>query len=268
MWIAHAATFHGLQPCKIRKREAADRKQVRPASPARGRSPYSDAQALTAFGGDGYGFLHLLWNQRDQLEDRPFQFGAVRDIQPSFGILIDGESIFGDMDKRIRQFDVLNSWPRNELVVGIGSPHGEDQVGWLVAKRIASRVNSDRIDVRLARTPSKLIDWLPGVARLIVCDACRGIGRPGALRRWQWPALSEQGVTWSGTHDLSLPAVLALAASLGPLPPETIIWGVEIAEADPQSTISAAVWRAVPELSKYIVAELRRGHPAVGQSGN
>src|SRR5688572_26163325 len=45
------------------------------------------------------------------------------------------------------------------LVVGIGSDHGDDRVGWLVADALQTRAPAD-VSVRHAKTPLDLLDWL------------------------------------------------------------------------------------------------------------
>ncbi|MGI9427921.1 MAG: hypothetical protein ACR2NM_04645, partial [Bythopirellula sp.] len=97
------------------------------------------------------------------------------------------------------------------LIVGIGSPHGDDQAGWLVAERLATDLDHDNIAVRKATSPVQLLDWLDSIDRLVVCDACRGLGDVGELRRWLWPSPELADGSWSGTHDFSLIAVLQLA---------------------------------------------------------
>jgi hydrogenase maturation protease len=144
------------------------------------------------------------------------------------------------------------------LVAGIGSPHGDDQVGWLVAERITEIVDAARVRVRLLKTPANLLDWLDGVGRLVICDGFRGAGHPGMLRRWEWPDLAAEGVRWSGTHGVSLPAVLALAERLGQLPSQTIIWGTEIAAATPVAPLSDPASQAVSALVCRILDELTR----------
>jgi len=54
-------------------------------------------------------------------EDRAFQFGTVREVQLAIGISIDRELMFGDLDRRFRQFDVLNGlevagWRQSQAV--------------------------------------------------------------------------------------------------------------------------------------------------------
>jgi len=96
------------------------------------------------------------------------------------------------------------------LVVGIGSPYGDDRVGWLVAERIAEMLGN-RFIVRCARSPAELLDWLDGVAELHVCDAFASHTQIGEAWCWQWPLPEIESAHFHGSHDLSLPAALALA---------------------------------------------------------
>lgn len=145
------------------------------------------------------------------------------------------------------------------LVVGIGSPHGDDQAGWRLAERLAIAFDQDNIAVRKAKSPSELLDWLDGIERLIVCDACRGLGRAGEIKRWTWPASELQQASWSGTHDLSLPAVLQLADRLGRLPPTVIVWSVEGASVEALGAMSSVVAAALPNLADQIANEVNQG---------
>lgn len=139
------------------------------------------------------------------------------------------------------------------LVIGIGSPHGDDQAGWLVAERIA---RDHHAAVRQALSPADVLDWLQDVDRLIICDACRGLGRVGEVRRWQWPLSDMPLLDWSGTHDVSLPAALELADRLGLLPRHVVIWAVEGEAPCMLGRLSPQVADAVPRLVDQIAGEL------------
>lgn len=60
----------------------------------------------------------------------------------------------------------------NSLVVGIGSSHGADTIGWQVARWLASE-HIAHWDVKLAIVPSDLLDWLDGRQALALIDAAR-----------------------------------------------------------------------------------------------
>lgn len=141
------------------------------------------------------------------------------------------------------------------LITGIGSPHGDDQVGWEIAKLIQKR-NSDFVDVRLARTPDDLLDWMEGMKQLVICDACQGAGDIGSYHHWEWPSDQLETMKWSGTHNISLPIVLALAEELGRLPTSVRIWGVEIAQTQPGRSISVSVEAGAVFVAETICQEL------------
>jgi hydrogenase maturation protease len=139
------------------------------------------------------------------------------------------------------------------LFVGIGSPHGDDQVGWLVARRVAQLANQ-WIDVRFARTPIEVLDMLDAgdVTRLDLCDAVHCETAPGNLSHWKWPDERIARERFAGSHDLSLPAVLELAEALGRLPAEVCIWGISIAPLRPFEELTPEVASAVPRVAERL----------------
>ena len=101
------------------------------------------------------------------------------------------------------------------LVVGLGSAHGDDQAGWLVAEQLLKKVSvlkkvsgtfeasegqveslmreSSRhlfqhVDVRRAMIPLDVLDWLEGVSILHLCDACETTDSHEKLMRFTWNA--------------------------------------------------------------------------------
>jgi hydrogenase maturation protease len=134
--------------------------------------------------------------------------------------------------------------PEAALFVGIGSDHGDDRVGWLVAD-VVSRLPLLGVAVRSARSPIDLLNWLDGIRWLGVCDACRGEGPIGHWRRWVWPDLDASFGRPSGTHLYGLSDTLRLAAQLGVLPQRVILWGIEIAAATPDSDLTLEVNAAI-----------------------
>lgn len=110
-----------------------------------------------------------------------------------------------------------------QLFVGIGSPYGDDRLGWIVAAEIERR-GPQQTSVRCAQSPANLLDWLAGHERLIVCDACYSPEPSGAWRRFDWPAAEMEDVDFAGTHDMPLTATLKLAEQLGMLPKQTTVW--------------------------------------------
>jgi len=152
--------------------------------------------------------------------------------------------------------------PGSSLLVGIGSPHGDDQIGW----RVADAIEGQRLaGLRVCRagSPIDLVGWIENVDCLVVCDACQGVGPVGSWHRWCWPAAEVLPLKFSGSHDLGLAAALGLAERLGQLPEQVTIWAVEgrlaaSVTALSETTMSPEVQWAMPQIIGLIQSEL--GH--------
>ncbi len=122
----------------------------------------------------------------------------------------------------------MNSLPRPPtLLVGIGSEHGGDQLGWQVARAIA-RLELPDVEVHVAAKPFDLLDWLGACDTLHVCDACLDDKADEIIHRWVWPDLPVEQLKWSGTHDFGLVGALQLAAELALLPRQVSVWGMSV----------------------------------------
>lgn len=105
---------------------------------------------------------------------------------------------------------------RRPFVIGLGSPHGDDQAGWLVVEALQQRGWSDR-EARNISQPIDLIDLLPDPRPLLLCDAASDRDSTGRCRRWIWPDQELPTSKPSGSHNLPLAGVLELARKLNVL---------------------------------------------------
>ncbi len=142
------------------------------------------------------------------------------------------------------------------MLVGIGSPHGDDQIGWHLADELARL--RPTFAVKRLMSPIELLDELDGVEWLIVIDGCRTGSPPGSLARWRWPEGPLASTLFSGTHDLGLAAVLQLGTTLGTLPDAVTVFGLEIGSAMPGSHLSPELTMALPSIARSIDAELSK----------
>ncbi len=142
------------------------------------------------------------------------------------------------------------------LIVGIGSAHGDDRAGWLVVEQLREEAHRKGFDLRIAKSPVDLLDWLERDQQLVICDACHGPGRVGDLHRWSWPAPEIFQVSMSGTHNLSLTTVLALSEKLDKLPEEVVIWAIHGKKHASTSTLTPEVRDAIPRMASRIMSEL------------
>lgn len=161
------------------------------------------------------------------------------------------------------------------LLIGLGTPHGDDAVGMILAERLSDGAEEQglaRLRVRVVNRPIDILDDLESFARLIVLDACLSERPIGHLDRWSWPHDDWETVRSTGSHDLSLPDVLTLAERLGRLPSRVAILGITIAPSIPAADfrLSDPLNAALPELLRQVRNEILHGDPvaATAPTGN
>lgn len=151
-------------------------------------------------------------------------------------------------------------------VIGLGSPFGDDRIGWQVADRLAASGLPAGVEAVRCGVPGRdLLPLLDGLSRAILVDALRGEGRPGDIVRCSHADLA--GLPDRGsTHGFGVAAALDLAAAMGCLPPRLEIIGIEAGEAEaaPGMAIAAAVSAAGERLVEMLRAEFAGGPVNVG----
>lgn len=141
-----------------------------------------------------------------------------------------------------------------DLVLGVGSPHGDDAAGWRVVEMLRQRPG---FPAQVAAVePPQLLDYVDGCRRLILVDACRSNRLPGTVFRLSWPDALLRSQGRRSSHGLTVGDALALAETLGRLPPEVIVWSVEISRCEPGAELTPEVRRALPELERHVLQEL------------
>jgi hydrogenase maturation protease len=139
-------------------------------------------------------------------------------------------------------------------ILGIGSPSGDDQAGWLVVQALENRLPPDIRIEQLDRPGSALIPLLEKADRAILVDAMQGGGQPGDICRFrnnEWAAY-RQGLS---THGLGLFDALMMARELGCLPRDIELYGIEIGSVLPGSEPSEAIMIAAQQLADRIANE-------------
>jgi hydrogenase maturation protease len=140
-----------------------------------------------------------------------------------------------------------------EWVLGIGSPSGDDQAGWIFVEALGSRLPAVTRVAGLDRPGSTLISILQEADRVVLVDAMQGGGRPGAIRH----LINDEWASHRGglsSHGLGLLDSLRLARELGCLPGRLDLYGIEICSALPGAEPSDAIISAARQLADRIVA--------------
>lgn len=161
------------------------------------------------------------------------------------------------------------------IIIGFGSPHGDDQIGWLVADRLAAdaRLPCEAV-VRKAVIPLDLLDHLDGVDCLHVCDAVYDESSPGAILRSEWCANSDvstraeffnefRRLRSGGSHDFGLMEVLDLVSKLHRLPQRIVIWSIAADRFAAGDATTKHIENALPQVTETILNELIHSQPSL-----
>ena len=155
--------------------------------------------------------------------------------------------------------------PPATLVVGIGSPHGDDQAGWCVIDLLSKSV-PESCQLSRAKVPHELLDRLDEVELMHVIDASAptnaedGLaGADGGLSRFELAVdhaghgklafvmshrgdghvTAEPALRSGTTHHIDLISVMRLAQTLRTLPPRVVLWTIPGRHFDPATELDA-----------------------------
>ena len=156
------------------------------------------------------------------------------------------------------------------LIVGVGSAHGDDQAGWLVADELTRQIpDGSFVSVRKASVPLDLLDWLGNIKVLHLIDAIQDSGCGENVRRFRW--LNGQLICHSSSapessmlnppagrssHGFSVTDVLRLAEKTGLLPETIVVWAIPGSNYQPGAGISDPCQNSICMTATQIMAEL------------
>jgi hydrogenase maturation protease len=140
-------------------------------------------------------------------------------------------------------------------IVCIGSPHGDDGVGWQLAARLAEYPELPA-EVHSVAQPSLIWQYLPNCSQLILVDAVVAGQIPGTIVRWQWPEPRINMPHQLSTHGIGLGTILELAQQLGRLPPTVILFGLEIGYGTGNPISSDGLVKGLEELECQVCREI------------
>ncbi len=154
-------------------------------------------------------------------------------------------------------------------IIGLGSPHGDDQIGWELVRLLEGAVAVDESWQlhTCATVGGELLEFWKDAELAIIVDAVRGTAQPGTLHRLELHPqhdLSVQSTVQALTsHGLGLPELVELAKALDILPPRLVLLGVEIASCAPFEPLSAPVRAKLPDLVRSVRAEVGTAYAAI-----
>jgi hydrogenase maturation protease len=137
------------------------------------------------------------------------------------------------------------------VVLGIGNPVlTDDSVGIKVAKKLEGIVDTHI----LMTTDFDVLDTLFGYERAIIIDGIRSGGVPGTVKE-VYPEELFHTLTYSGSHNISLPATLKVGIEIlgDDMPKDIRIFTIELLDVDTFSTdCTPMVQKAIEEVVERI----------------
>ena len=145
------------------------------------------------------------------------------------------------------------------LIVGFGSPYGDDQFGWLVVEQLNMALKG-RDDIRTICCDHSGIDWIhqyQPVDQLIFVDAVKSNSPPGTPHQLtiKTDELDSLPTTYS-SHGIGLREGLALAAEVIELPETIEFYGVTLEQCD-NSITSPEITKQIELLTKQLLNTTR-----------
>jgi hydrogenase maturation protease len=146
-------------------------------------------------------------------------------------------------------------------IIGIGSPFGEDQLGWHIVdameqdsclpeslRPLTSFIKADRPGVNL-------LELMKDSQVTVIIDAMQSGAPPGTIRRLEETEI-EMEATLLSSHGFSVASALALARALEQMPARFVLYGIEIDKAGIFNRLEADT--RVDDIARTISAEVAR----------
>ena len=143
-------------------------------------------------------------------------------------------------------------------IIGIGSPSGDDQAGWLTVDALLAGGMQTRREIiveKLDRPGANLIPLLEDASWAILIDAMQSDGQVGRIQRFDqkdWSNYS-QGLS---SHGFGVLAALSLAQAMAGLPARLDLYGIETGSTAPGDEPGAEIRSAARRLARAVAAEL------------
>jgi hydrogenase maturation protease len=145
------------------------------------------------------------------------------------------------------------------VVIGVGNLLMKDEGIGIHALEALQQIDLPA-DVELVDggTSPDLIAYTKAGDKLIIIDAAKAGGEPGAIYRFLPEDLTGDIGALTSAHELGVTQNLSLMSLLGNRPSETVIIGIEPEEIAPGLELSAALQQKMPQIVKVVLKEIQR----------
>ncbi|STX43998.1 hydrogenase expression/formation protein [Legionella donaldsonii] len=152
------------------------------------------------------------------------------------------------------------------LILGIGSPFGDDRLGWEVVqglqkKKALQGYSTQQLQFMACDRPGlNLLDWMQQAKTVFLIDAVRTGAKAGSLLYLENEEIKTINSIQS-THEFGLANTIEMGKILNLLPNKLVLYGIEINELKFQFEITepirAAIQALITRIEKDIAIYLR-----------
>jgi hydrogenase maturation protease len=147
--------------------------------------------------------------------------------------------------------------PPRIVVIGVGNLLLKDEgVGIHAVKSLQEIDLPPGIRLIDGGTSPDLIAFTRAGDKLIIVDAAKAGGEPGAIYRFRPEDLADEKGILTSAHELGVSENLRLMSLTGNEPGETVIIGIEPKEIDWGTELSAVLQQKLPEIVRVILKEM------------
>lgn len=139
------------------------------------------------------------------------------------------------------------------LILGVGSHHGDDCIGWRVIEELRRLGIEERSLCQLA-IPMQILDRIGEASEIHIVDAARGLADDESYRRLSFD--STQTAESLGTHGIGIHEALQFAQSLGQSVDHVVIWLGHGESFAPMAPPSPRAEHSIRACAEAIAAEL------------
>ena len=142
-------------------------------------------------------------------------------------------------------------------IIGLGNEfRGDDAVGLLAARRLQGVLGNRAEVVEAGVAGVELLELMKGTGTVLLIDAVRSGQAPGTIHRLDASAGPiAPGLFPRSTHAVGVAETLELARTLGVLPKQVVVYGIEAGNTEMGHPLSPPVSHALNEVIELVRRE-------------
>jgi hydrogenase maturation protease len=150
--------------------------------------------------------------------------------------------------------------PNRIVVIGVGNLLQKDEgIGIHAVKALQEMQLPDNVTIIDGGTSPDILACTRRGDKLIIIDAARAGGEPGAIYRFQPDDLVSENGAMLSVHELGVPQNLRLMLLSGSEPSDVVIIGIEPKEINWGIELSPELETKIPEIIAVVLKEIRNG---------